>query len=400
MDDSPKRILLSGGWGYGNLGDDAILHASLNLLEQRFPSAEIVITSYDPEATLKETEGRYEVKPSFHRLLFGTSAFKQLGVYGKTFDINSIHPLLGRIRNRLNMYWHRMFPVAPLELRPDSIALCKECFNGIDLFVMSGGGYFNNWKESLLSRIQELTLAQECGVRTYIVGQTMDKFDPAYQPILKSLLSKCDGISVRDSLSHDMLRALGIEVGVAPDLVLGGLEYDNKDKSLSDIVFIPSEGHPVNKHLILQAIADVAMDKSYSVDIALTRLYNADVNDARAAFRFLKSKGVSVRLTIPKNFNDVCRSIISAKYVVSRNLHGLILGYIGGACVLSLNDGWKFRGFLQQIGQPDNFVSHDSSLREIKIRLEQMFDSDFDVTKREQIRSMVTDGFNTLFNVV
>ena len=63
------NILLSGGWGYGNLGDDAILEASVRILCNLYPQSKITIMSYEP---CDINIHGYEVIPSLHRAIFGT----------------------------------------------------------------------------------------------------------------------------------------------------------------------------------------------------------------------------------------------------------------------------------------------------------------------------------------
>ena len=68
-----KNIILSGGWGYGNLGDDAILLSSVRLLRDKFPNARINILTYcirDSKKVLKDIGDLYFYE-SLDRKLFG-----------------------------------------------------------------------------------------------------------------------------------------------------------------------------------------------------------------------------------------------------------------------------------------------------------------------------------------
>ncbi|CAH2780550.1 MAG: hypothetical protein CBARDCOR_3262 [uncultured Caballeronia sp.] len=47
------KIGLSGGWGYGNLGDDAILAALSNLLDEIAPRADHRVFTYDVDEMSK-----------------------------------------------------------------------------------------------------------------------------------------------------------------------------------------------------------------------------------------------------------------------------------------------------------------------------------------------------------
>lgn len=96
-----NNILLSGGWGYGNIGDDAILMASLQLLQKRYHEATITITSYNPEYTRKVVSDGYEVIPSVHRTIFQERAFCFLKVKGYVPNIARLPYFLQRVYARL-----------------------------------------------------------------------------------------------------------------------------------------------------------------------------------------------------------------------------------------------------------------------------------------------------------
>lgn len=324
------KILLSGGWGYGNLGDDAILHASLRLLKQTFPDAEIIIFSYDPTATIQELDGAYRVFKSVHRLLFGKSAFHQLSIYKKSTDLTKRYSWLGSGIRRIKDIFHKICPPRNLEVDYSHVGEIEPLFKDADMFIMSGGGYFNNWKESILSRMEELRLAQKYGLKNYIIGQTMDDFRPEYEGTLRRLLHGVTGISVRDERSQNVLSKLGISSKLTSDLVLAGLDEQIPEKQSCDMVFIPAELPIKHREALMDAISDFIKEKSLRIKLVITRLYNGDIIHAKWCVNRLRRNGVDVQFHIPKNFGDVWNDIAGAKYIISRNLHGLILGYIGG----------------------------------------------------------------------
>lgn len=42
------KIVLSGGWGYGNLGDEAILRATVRILNKIYVNPQITVLSFNP----------------------------------------------------------------------------------------------------------------------------------------------------------------------------------------------------------------------------------------------------------------------------------------------------------------------------------------------------------------
>lgn len=244
----PTNILISGGWGYGNLGDDAILLSTIKLTRSKFPNAKLHIFSYSPNETKDIIlDSNCELHSSVHRLLFGKSAFRFLHTYKKSVNMPYT---IKRISNRIKHYLpHHV-------IKPDFKALkeLEYLFAEADMFIMSGGGYFNNWRESLISRCTELQLAQRFNVTSFIIGQTLDDFQPIYRDQVKSLLSKCNGVSVRDTDSFNMLKKMGIVSTIAPDLVLAGIDVKPSPHPKNEIVFIPAELPLHNTNSIIQGI--------------------------------------------------------------------------------------------------------------------------------------------------
>lgn len=388
------RILISGGWGYGNLGDDAILHATLRLLVKRFPDSEIRILSYDVAATGSELDNRYGIYPSAHRLLFGESAFRQLSIYGKTPYFYHRYPFWGRVRNRIQ---HELCKIRPTkQLCPDMTRLdmIDNLFAESDMYIMSGGGYFNNWRESFISKVEEIKLALRHGCNTYIVGQTLDDFNPEYKSILANLLRQVTNVSVRDSKSGDMLQSIGIENSVAPDLVLSGLDR-NIPECTNDLVIIPAELPVGGRDHFAEVLAGFIKENDLTVRIAMTRLYNADVRDALWLQRKLRRHGISSLFRIPTDFNDIWNDIAGARFIFSRNLHGLILGYLGGGKLLSLNDSWKFQGFMNQIGHSEAICNIGTA---DKSQMYSVMSQKPEPEVHVQLKQHVEDNFHALFN--
>lgn len=391
------KILLSGGWGYGNLGDDAILHASLRLLKQTFPDAEIIIFSYDPTATIQELNGAYRVFKSVHRLLFGKSAFHQLSIYKKSTDLTKRYSWLGSGIRHIKYIFHKICPPKDLEIDYSLVGEIEPLFRDADMFIMSGGGYFNNWKESILSRMEELRLAQKYGLKNYIIGQTLDAFHVEYHEALKTLFQGVTGISVRDERSQAMLSDLDITSKLTPDLALSGLDIPIIGDHPCDIVFIPAELPIKHREALMDALSDFIKEKSLRIKLVITRLYNGDIIHAKWCVNRLHRNGVDVQFHIPKNFGEVWNDIAGAKYIISRNLHGLILGYIGGGNILSLNDLWKFEGFLKQIGHNDAIIKfEDLSQKEIYLKLINFSNSEVNKQKRSELREQVEKTFSNI----
>src|SRR5687768_7222558 len=51
LSQSPQRLLIAGYYGFGNAGDEAILHSIRNILRRHFPAATLVVLTGDPAET-------------------------------------------------------------------------------------------------------------------------------------------------------------------------------------------------------------------------------------------------------------------------------------------------------------------------------------------------------------
>ena len=155
------RVGISGSYGGLNLGDEAILHSIVTQL-RRSLKAEITVFSREPE----DTKARHKVE--------------------------------------------RVVPVRDLardEVLPE--------IEGLDLFVLGGGGILYDAEAHLYLR--EAQLAQEKGipVMTYAIGVGPLK-DPNVQRLVRNTLNSAAAITVRERSDKRVLE----EIGVHRDVVV------------------------------------------------------------------------------------------------------------------------------------------------------------------------------------
>ena len=350
-----NNILLSGGWGYGNLGDDALLEASVRILREFYPRSKITIMSYNPS----ESDGRgCEVVPSLHRAIYGRRAFKFLRIYGKTWNYDKYPALIARIINKVKSILEHCLPKSDtllnsFKMNKSEMKQYQEVFQNADMFVMSGGGYFNNWEDSFNSRYMELQFAKEANIPIYICGQTIGPLTENQTKIITPFLQMVKGIYVRDIESKKDLNAMGCTPLIAPDLALS---YVGNGMLSDSICIIPAEYPVVVRDELVKATQLITKRYNIPVVLTATRLYNRDINCLREIYVKLKSLGINVKMVIPKDYEELKNTIKGHKYVISRNLHGLILGWREGSRCLCLCNERKFISFMKQIGREDSIV--------------------------------------------
>jgi polysaccharide pyruvyl transferase WcaK-like protein len=185
------RILASGWFGCGNIGDDAILEGILETIRSSGIPADIAALSYDPEG-LEESSGikGYPHLPS--GLLKG-----------------SLSTLNGNLSQSLG------------------------AFRWADLFLLGGGGFLSDWqREAPWLWLRQLIVARLLGKKTMLYGLGTGPFLTTRGAFLTKVIINryADYITVRDEKSKLWL----LETGVDKDIFVSGdpalsLESDDEE---------------------------------------------------------------------------------------------------------------------------------------------------------------------------
>lgn len=178
-------VLITGYYGFGNLGDELLLDAAVQYLrEAGVPREKIAVLSADPD---------------------GTS--KRLGL--RAFD-----------------RW-KLKEVAHASKKSRSL-------------LLGGGGLFQDATSvrSSLYYWGTVRIARFFGARPWAVGQSVGPFSSAIASRLaKNAFKLCAFRGVRDSRSLELLETWGIKAFQSPDLVLG-LEFKRgKDEGANELLF-------------------------------------------------------------------------------------------------------------------------------------------------------------------
>ncbi|KTD83875.1 polysaccharide pyruvyl transferase CsaB [Paenibacillus etheri] len=172
---TPKKIVISGYYGFRNSGDEAVLQSILIALQKQSRalgiSIEPIVLSIDPEWT------------------------------SATYGVKSVH---------------RMKLVEVRQAIYESAGL------------ISGGGSLLQdvtGSKSIPYYLGIIKLAQWMGRPTFIYAQGIGPVNrKLFHPLIKSVFRKCTYISVRDEQSRELLLSMGLEqknVEVVPDPVMG-----------------------------------------------------------------------------------------------------------------------------------------------------------------------------------
>ena len=167
-----KHIVISGWYGYGNIGDEAILHAMIETFHEAYPDLKITVLSFRPEYT-KEIQ-----------------------------KVETVHQIpISTLRPWVKFLLYLRF-----------VATLKAIYS-CDIFVMGGGGFLSDWQPKVPKGwLKQMRLAKLFGKKSMLYGIGAGPFlTPTGKETTKKYLQKyVDQITVRDIVSYENLHALGI----------------------------------------------------------------------------------------------------------------------------------------------------------------------------------------------
>jgi polysaccharide pyruvyl transferase WcaK-like protein len=351
------NIIISGGWGYRNMGDDFILLETVNLIKDILPDSKITILSYSPNDT-KNIIKDIQVEQSIHRLLFRQFALDR-PLYYLSSNLNAIEIYAIRLFGKLCSIIYKPIQQMIVEIwykRINNNFIAKinkkwnyktviNIFKNADLLVLSGGHYLNTWDSSLISRYIEAELMYKYMGDIIIFGQTIGPFNNMRQQKLATkIFERCKYITVRDEYSLRFLQELGFikNISIIPDIALYNHYGHNKSKQICIVPFIFHE-----KYKIIIDIIET-LRKEYTIKLVLSQKWLCGL----IAAKYLKKRsGNNIEIIIPNDCFELQEILGSSQLVISHNLHGLISAYRSECQIVSLNDTEKTKTFMKIIGK-------------------------------------------------
>jgi polysaccharide pyruvyl transferase CsaB len=282
------HVLISGYYGFGNLGDEALLAGLIATLQ---PSGHrITALSHDPEAT------------------------------------RSAHGVAARQR---------------LRGLPAALLSC-------DVLLSGGGGLLQDRTSarSLGYYLGTIRMARSLGRRVVLFGQSIGPLSPAGEHRVARTLRGLQ-VSVRDTPSQALLARLGIEAHLGADAaLLLPPAAAPADLGAAPTLLIPRRGYP----WITEALADTALRLGgLGLPCAALALH-PDEDDGELA-ALLRAAPAVERLHAD-DVAAARAHIVAARTVLSGRLHGLILAAHAGRPHAGLVYDPKVAGFLADSGAP------------------------------------------------
>lgn len=282
------RVLIGGYYGFGNLGDEALLAGLLSTLQAHGHRATVL--SHDPERTARE-----HGVPARHRV--------------------------------------RGLPAALL---------------GCDLFLSGGGGLLQDRSSarSLRYYLGCIRLARMLGRRVIVFGQSIGPLSPSGELRVAATLRGLP-VSVRDTASQALLARLGIDAHLGADAALL-LPCPQREAPPPEaaVLLIPRSGH----RWITEALAEAAhILGNDGIRCAALPLHRAQDH---GEIEILQRAAPGMERVEAADYREALAQIAAARYLLSGRLHGLILAAVCDRPYAGLNYDPKVAGFVHDSGAP------------------------------------------------
>ncbi len=282
------RLLLSGYYGFGNLGDEAILAGLVGALRDR--GHEVTVLSADPVATARQ-----------HGV---AAAHRTRGVIGAL-------------------------------LRSDAL-------------VSGGGGLLQDItsRRSLTYYLATIRLARLLGKRVAVYGQSLGPLtDEGKRRVARAL----GGVPAfwRDEQSRVLARELGLDDGLTADaaLLLAPVEPVGPNSS-GPVLLVPRAGHAVYNDALKRSAEALSAE---GVSLAAVALHSGH-DDAEVADLQVAVPGLEV-VPAPTP-GELLARLPSMSYVISARLHGCVLAAAAGVGFAALSYDPKVEGFATLLAAP------------------------------------------------
>ncbi len=316
--ESPKRITIAGYYGFGNLGDEAILTSLISSLRSRFgEEPEILVLSNDPERT------------------------------EKSYGVNAA--------NRWN-------PITVFRTLKNS-----------DVFISGGGGLLQDRTSciSLWYYLGLIYLARILSVPTYVFGQGIGPINKKYNELLfRGAVPGIKGFHVRDNRSAELLKSFGVEddrliVGEDLAFLLSGNDaqiggYLNSPER--EIVGAALRSDIEGRSDVLRAVSsglDMLYEK-FGVSIVLfstNSLSDKDINTDLQNSTDAPCKIIDVDHLSPAQLVKMMRGL---ELVIAGRLHALIFSLLSVTPVQSISYDPKMDLLIEELNELEE--NHDFSI--------------------------------------
>lgn len=345
--------------GGGNLGDGATLEAVAGNIKQRWPNAEIVAFSMNPD----DTETRHGIKSHTLRRNCWSIGYRPTGAEA-TLKAN-VKALTRKYRP---VFYLLKAASAPIEMLRELSFLVssRRTIESFDLLIISGGGQLTEkdgpWGFPY-TIFKWVILARSAGVSCIFLNVGAGPLSrPLSKFFVRRALQAADYVSLRDDKSQALVHAIGFtgESRVCPDSVYGlevaAAEGSARERGSQSIVgFAPMpypdpgpSGYPAEVNQVfydafirkLASFASWLVSRSYALapfgtDIGVDPLAIKDLQRTLLNNHGIPQSQCGANHSI-KSVRDLLATMSGMDYVITCRFHGVIFAHLLNKPILAI----------------------------------------------------------------
>ncbi|ATW25943.1 polysaccharide pyruvyl transferase CsaB [Candidatus Formimonas warabiya] len=336
-----KNIVLSGYYGFNNIGDEAVLASVIQALRDEMPDVQITVLSNDPQ----QTEKQYSVQAV------------------NRWRVAQIIPALRRC----------------------------------NLLISGGGSLLQDvtGPKSILYYLGVIQLAHWFGKPVMIYAQGIGPVKRSWaRKLMARVLNRVRAISVRDQASKADLEAMGVSrppIAVTVDPVIGWARPGDRH--------FPDSLHPLNSderkcvgvslrhwdglnEKEMAAVCDFIGEKGYRV-IFLPFHFPGDISVCRKVANLMKGESFLVK----DNFSpgEMMDAVGSMHLIIGMRLHALIMAGAQGVPFVAVSYDPKVERFAELMGQAAACSVETLSCADLKRVVEQIL-GDYSLIKQDLLQ--------------
>lgn len=288
-----QRILLVGGYGYLDVGDEAQLTAVLYNLKKFIPDACLTILSDNVVNTLKYHDVKTDFSIGYY---LQSTSFKKIKKHDASatvklqkFNTNSLIPLFQNIFSKIIFFVKSIILIFNAQrLKKDkktyflneALKHFLDTLKCSDLLFFVGGGYLTSiWSFNLRSQCLTIILSRIFEKPVILSGQTIGPFHGLFDRLIaRYALNQVNLITLREKFSGLNLRNLGITKPLIQVTADDSVTLPSADQTNFEVI-MENEGIKIQRPLIGMNIIGLHYLKKFKAKMNKARKLLANIAD-------------------------------------------------------------------------------------------------------------------------
>jgi polysaccharide pyruvyl transferase CsaB len=346
------NILITGYYGLGNIGDEAILSGIINSLNRYIDNAKFFVITNNPN---------------------------------ETRDLHDVLPIS-------QSYKKGPLPFIKSQIMERELIRVYKAIDNCDIFILGGGELLQDLKVHYLPIFLSLVyLAQKKNKKTVIYGIGAGPIETNFgKELCKKILNNVDLVTVRDSKSKITLENCGVsnviqmaDPAFAIDIPNKNVINDNLIKNnlfdsekvisitshnllYNDDIYRKSGGSKIDlspRREVLANSFDSIIEK-YNKRLIFLPTVKSDMNGYLKIIEFMSNADKTISVEHNSDFRYFLSLLSISDILIGMRLHSIIFASIMGVPIVPISYSGKVKSFLELIGLDDLYIDIEDIGRE------------------------------------